>query len=439
MKTVVVAGAGLAGSLMACYLGRAGYRVKLVERRGDPRGRDVDAGRSINLAISTRGITALKGVGLDRRVLDRAVPMRGRMMHAVDGELTFQRYGTDASQVINSVSRLGLNLQLLEAAEVLDNVELIFNRRCVDVDLDAPAILVRDEQSGQDERIEGDAVIGADGAFSAVRARMQRNAGFDYAQAYLDHGYKELTIPPGSEFGDTLELNALHIWPRGGFMMIALPNLDGTWTCTLFWPYEGPDSFAAVSTPQEVSATFERVFPDAVPLMPRLAEEYFENPTSSLVTIRCEPWNRGATCLLGDSAHAIVPFYGQGANAAFEDCRVLAEILESHPDDFARAFEIFAAERKPHAEAVADLALDNFIEMRDSVQSRWFLLRNRFEKFLNRLMPERYIPLYIMVSFTNIPYAEARRRAASQWNKVKRFGQAALAAFLGALLIGLLT
>ncbi len=437
-RTVLVAGAGLAGALMGVYLGRRGHRVRIFERRGDPR-RLAEAGRSINLAISTRGIEALAGVGLDRAVLDRAVPMRGRMIHAVDGARTFQPYGTRPDQTIHSVSRLGLNVALIEAAEREATVEVLFDQRCLDVDLDAPSMTVRDGRSGVERVAAGDVLIGADGAFSAVRARMQRTDRFDYEQSFLEYGYKELSIPAGPAHGETLERNALHIWPRGGSMMIALPNLDGTWTCTLFWPWAGETGFDAVRTPDDLRRRFEADYADAIPLMPDLAEEYFGNPSGSLVTVRCRPWHReGKVVLVGDACHAIVPFYGQGANAAFEDCLELDACLARGGRDWEGAFHDYEARRKENADALAQLAIDNFVEMRDRVSDPLFLLRKRFEKLLHRLMPESYIPLYMMVTFTRIPYAAARRRAERQWRLVRRVLGAAGVVLFAALALLLL-
>ena len=433
-----IVGAGLAGALMANFLGAAGYSVRLIERRGDPRGRDVDGGRSINLAISTRGLDALDRVGLKQAVLDQAVPMRGRMVHGLDGSTQLQPYGVQRSEVINSVSRLGLNILLLEAADRLNSVTLEFDRRCRDIDLETPSLTLEHGPSGKQEHREVDLLIGADGAFSAIRGRMQRQDRFDYQQSYLDYGYKELTIPPGPQHGDRLERNALHIWPRGRFMMIALPNVDGSFTCTLFFPFDGPvDSFAAVSDGAAALEYFRRVFPDAVPLMPELVEEFDENPTSSLVTIRCNPWVQGRVALLGDASHAVVPFYGQGANAAFEDCTVLSECLERLAPDYEAAFADYQRLRKPHADALAQLAIDNFVEMRDKVADPWFRARNRFEKLLHKVLGARYIPLYSMVTFSRIPYAQARSRADSQWRKVQRLGWGVgLLAALAAIVAG---
>ncbi len=426
----IIVGAGLAGSLLAISLARLGRTVEVYERRLDPRRKGFVGGRSINLALSIRGINALERVGLAERVLQDVIPMRGRMMHGVSGGLTFQPYSKDPSDNINSVSRGGLNITLLDAAEACENVTIRFGVRCVDVDLENAAATFVDEQSGEEFTARGDAILGTDGAFSAVRGAMQKTDRFNYSQEYLEHGYKELTIPPGPDGGFAMEPHALHIWPRGGSMMIALPNQDRSFTCTLFWPYRGAHSFEAVRRREDVAPFFERHYPDAVPLMPTLAEDFETNPTSSLVTVRCRPWRVGRSLILGDAAHAIVPFYGQGMNCAFEDVAALADRLTASGFDIDEAFDEFQERRKPNADAIADLALANFIEMRDKVGSRWFLLKKKGETILHRLFPKAFLPLYNMVSFTTIPYAEAVQRARGQAGTIK----SALAA-AGALVV----
>ncbi|GAB5495590.1 MAG: NAD(P)/FAD-dependent oxidoreductase [Phycisphaerales bacterium] len=412
---IAIAGAGLVGALLAIQLGRRGYRVTLCERRPDPRAKGFIGGRSINLALSCRGITALERVRLADRVLEDAIRMPGRMLHDEAGNLTFQAYSSNPEDAIHSVSRGGLNITLLEALADYDNVEMLFEHRCVGAQLEMPAIYVEDTQTLK--LIEADYVIGCDGAFSAVRKEMQSQNRFNYSQQYLDHGYKELTIPTASECGIdpalhdgfAMDPNALHIWPRGHYMMIALPNADRTFTCTLFWPFEGPESFDEVSSEGEVLPFFEKHFSDAVPLMPALVHNYMKNPIGSLVTVRCSPWhNHGKTVLMGDAAHAIVPFYGQGMNSGFEDCHVLGELIDEHDGNLEEVFYKFSNCRIPNADAIADLALDNFIEMRDSVANPMFLLRKRIEHALHSIDAERFMPLYNLVSFSNIPYAEAR-------------------------------
>ncbi|HXG09404.1 MAG TPA: NAD(P)/FAD-dependent oxidoreductase [Gemmataceae bacterium] len=474
-----IVGAGLAGTLMACYLGKAGYRVDVYEKRPDPRIHEPPPGRSINLALSLRGIHALREVGLADAALAAAIPLRGRMIHDRDGRLAFQPYGKDDSESINSISRAGLNLLLVNAAASYPTVRLFFRRRCIGIDLETATIDLIDDQTMQTSRVPCTAVIGADGVYSAVRARMQLQERFNYQQEYLDYGYKELTIPPapspqplspeagargellaplapeagergellaplasqggrgvgGEGGGFRLEKHALHIWPRRSFMMIALPNRDGSFTCTLFWPYEGPNSFAALQNEAELRRFFQEQFPDALPLMPALAEEYRKNPVGPLLTVRCSPWHvRDRIVLIGDAAHAVVPFLGQGMNAAFEDCTILAECLARHGPDREAAFRDFEARRKIHTDALAELCLLNFIEMRDRVGSRLFLLRKRFENSLHKLFPRWYLPLYTMIQFTRIPYADAWRRARRQ----DRIVGAILSGLLALLVLGML-
>lgn len=431
-KSVTIVGAGLGGSLMAVFLGRAGHRVGVYERRPDPRKGPAGRGRSINLAISTRGLAALERVDLAQKLLDVAIPMRGRMVHAPDGRLAFQPYGHEAHHVIHSVSRAGLNRLLVESAEAMQNVRVEFGRRCADVDLAAGRCAFVDVQTHDSTSATSDLVIGADGAYSEVRLALQKSDRFDYEQAYLEFGYKELTIPAaGGEFA--MEPGALHIWPRGGFMMIALPNVDRSFTCTCFWPFTGENSFGALTRAEQVRAYFLKTFPDVVPLMPTLEEDFLLNPVGSLVTVRCRPWRyEDKVVLLGDAAHAIVPFYGQGANAAFEDCIVLDECLRERGYDVASALARYEQTRKVHADAVADLALANFVEMRDKTASQTFLLGKKLEKLLARLFPGRFVPLYYMVSFSRTPYADAVRRAARQWRIVRYITAAVVVALVAA-------
>jgi kynurenine 3-monooxygenase len=410
----VLVGSGLAGGLLAAYLGRRGYDVELYERRADPREGNIVGGRSINLAISTRGIHALERIGIADQALRHAIPMRGRMIHDKSGALHFAPYDVDPKKCINSIGRASLNTAVIEAAQRYPNVRVHFNHKCTDVDLDE-AVCHLETETGKLTSC-GDAVIGVDGAFSAVRASMQQNIdNFQYDESYLAHGYKELTIPPGPNDSWQMEKNALHIWPRRSFMMIALPNPDGSFTCTLFWEFEGPRSFATTKTEDDVRRFFDEEFPDAVPLMPTLLEDFKNNPTGSLVTIRCAPWYyRDRVCLLGDAAHAVVPFYGQGMNAAFEDCVVLDECLEKFPNNRERVFAEYFSRRKENADALADLAIGNFVEMRDKTALRTFRAKKKLDHFLEAALPGMYLPLYTMVTFTRVPYAQAARRARLQ-------------------------
>jgi kynurenine 3-monooxygenase len=421
----VLIGSGLAGGLMAAYLGRRGYEVALYERRGDPREGNIVGGRSINLALSTRGIYALEQLGIADEVLRHAIPMRGRMIHDNSGTLHFSPYDRDPNKFINSIGRAALNTTVIEAAQRYPNVRVHFNHRCTEIDLEQAIAnfeisSVRAAASAATPqkivRAHSDAVIGVDGAFSTVRLSMQRKIpGFTYDESYLAHGYKELTIPPRADGSWQMEKNALHIWPRKSFMMIALPNPDGSFTCTLFWEFEGPRSFATATTDDSIHRFFEEEFPDAVPLMPALLEDFKTNPTGSLVTIRCAPWFfKDKVALVGDAAHAVVPFYGQGMNAAFEDCVVLDKCLAEFPQDRHRAFAEYFSRRKENTDALADLAIENFIEMRDKTASRVFRAKKKLDHLLEGLLPGIYLPLYTMVTFTRIPYAKAARRAQLQ-------------------------
>src|SRR5690349_21806488 len=410
----VLIGSGLAGGLLAAYLGRQGHEVELYERRGDPREGNIVGGRSINLALSTRGIYALEQLGIADEVLRHAIAMRGRMIHEKSGSLHFSPYDRDPNKFINSIGRAALNSTVIEAAQRHSNVRVHFNHKCTGVDIDSPVAHL--ETANRAVTARGDAMIGVDGAFSAVRQSMQMQiSGFEYEESYLAHGYKELTIPPGPDGLWRMEKNALHIWPRKSFMMIALPNPDGSFTCTLFWEFEGPRSFATTKTDDDVRRFFEEEFPDAVSLMPTLLDDFRNNPTGSLVTIRCAPWfHRDRVCLVGDAAHAVVPFYGQGMNAAFEDCVVLDECLEKFANDRERAFAEYFSKRKENADALADLAIGNFIEMRDKTASKPFRAKKKLDHLLEAALPGTYLPLYTMVTFTRTPYAMAAKRARVQ-------------------------
>jgi kynurenine 3-monooxygenase len=409
----VLVGSGLAGGLLAAYLGRRGYQVELYERRADPREGNLVGGRSINLALSTRGIHALEQLGIADEVLQHAIPMPGRMIHDKSGELHFSPYDRDPRKHINSIGRAALNTTVIEAALRYPNVSIHFHPRSTEVALDSATARFESSASAV---ATGDAVIGVDGAFSAVRQSMQRQLpNFQYDESYLAHGYKELTIPPAPDGSWRMEKNALHIWPRKSFLMIALPNLDGSFTCTLFWEFKGPRSFETTTTDVDVRRFFEDEFPDAVPLMPTLLEDFRQNSTGSLVTIRCAPWfYRDKVALVGDAAHAVVPFYGQGMNAAFEDCVVLDECLAAFPENRERAFAEYFQRRKANADALADLAVANFIEMRDKTASETFRAKKKLDHFLEAALPGIYLPLYTMVTFTRMPYAEAARRARLQ-------------------------
>jgi kynurenine 3-monooxygenase len=413
-ETVTLIGAGLNGPLLALGLVKREFKVEIYERRPDMRRVRMSAGRSINLALSTRGIHALTQAGLWDGMQNIIIPMKGRMMHSPSSELTFQPYGKDESEVINSISRAELNIALMNAAEA-QGVRIHFDRRCTGIDLRTGAVQIRDEQSGSQRTVEGGVVIGCDGSASAIRNAMLKLNRFNFSQQYLDYGYKELTIPADPGGKHVLETHALHIWPRGNFMLIALPNIDGTFACILFLPFEGNDSFAQLNTPAAVAEFFQARFPDAVPLMPDLADNFFANPTGSMVTVKCSPWHvEGCALLLGDAAHAIVPFFGQGINCGFEDCTILLELIDRHGADWERVFREFEQARKVNTDAIADLAVENFVEMRDRVADPHFLFRKKVELALETKYPQLFLPKYAMVTFHRIPYATALRRGRIQ-------------------------
>ncbi len=406
-KQITIMGSGLIGSLLSIYLVRRGYEVTLYERRPDMRQSNIPAGRSINLALSDRGWRGLEGVGIADDIRRIGIPMSGRMMHSVKGDLTYQKYG-DGEQAIFAISRGILNQELMTLAEK-SGVKIHVNHRCLQVDLEKKEAVVEDGSTGKTTRIATDLMFGADGAFSAARLAMQLSTDrFQYSQHYIEHSYKELVIPPGPGGEFLLDKNALHIWPRGGYMMIALPNLDGSFTCTLFFPLEGRTSFQTLTSKAAVKFFFEENFPDAVPLMPTLLDDFFANPTGSLVTVKCFPWTyKDHMCLIGDAAHAIVPFYGQGMNCGFEDCTVLNQLLDTYQDDWGKVLPAFERLRKPNADAIAELALLNFIEMRDKVGQPAFLLQKKIEARIHDRHPSKWLPLYSQVTFSDIPYAVA--------------------------------
>jgi kynurenine 3-monooxygenase len=413
-QRISLIGAGLNGPLLALGLTERGYQVEIYERRPDMRRVRISAGRSINLALSTRGIHALSQAKLWGQMQAIIIPMKGRMMHSATSELTFQPYGKDESEVINSISRAELNISLMNAAEGR-GVKIWFQHRCLGADLRTGDLRLRDEESGKDVTVESDVVIGCDGSASAIRNEMLKLPRFNFSQQYLDYGYKELTIPAGPDGLHVLEKNALHIWPRGNYMLIALPNIDGTFACILFLPFEGANSFESLTTHAAVQQFFQSRFPDACVLMPALTDNFFANPTGAMVTIKCSPWHVGEqVLLLGDAAHAIVPFFGQGINCGFEDCAVFLELLDRHGPDWKRVFSEFEQSRKDNTDAIADLAVENFVEMRDKVADPRFLLRKKVELALESKYPRRFVPKYAMVTFHRIPYLTALERGRVQ-------------------------
>ncbi len=413
-KSITLAGAGLAGSLLAVYLARRGFRVTVYERRQDMRRANISEGRSINLALANRGIRALRNVGLYKKIAPLLIPMRGRMLHELDGTTSFQPYGKDPSEVIFSISRGGLNKLLMDAAEA-HGVALRFGHRCEDIDLESGQLTVKNERDGSVHVTDPGPVIATDGAGSAVRRAMARLPEFQSSEDLAEHAYKELEIPPTPSGGHGIEARALHIWPRGGFMLIALPNLDGSFTVTLFLARSGENSFESLDSPEAVTRFFEATFPDALRLMPDLAEDFFANPTGSMVTVRCKPWRVGGNALLlGDAAHSIVPFHGQGMNCAFEDCEAFDQCLDRNHGDWDAVFADFEQRRKDNADAIAQMALDNYIEMRESVRDPRFHLRKALAWELEKRHPDRFIPRYSLVMFHHVPYADAQHRGVVQ-------------------------
>ena len=411
-QKITVVGAGLVGSLLAIFLARRGFSVEVLERRPDMRKHAISAGRSINLAISTRGINALKKLNLDQEILRYAIPMKGRMVHSQTGELNFQPYGTEESDYINSISRATLNKVLMDQAESTGLVTFRFNTKVSGIEFDTTTLELVDEQSGQTEKHPAEIVIGTDGSASAIRQSMMNLPGHDSTQSILDYGYKELVIQPAEGGGFRLEKNALHIWPRGTYMLIALPNFEGSFTCTLFLPFKGSQSFEKLVDGGAVSAFFNEQFPDAVPLLSDLEGTFFENPTGTMTTIKCQRWNVGGkVLLLGDAAHGIVPFFGQGMNCGFEDCTVLEETIDSFTKggviDWQGLFDELSKERVPNTNAIADMAVENFVEMRDKVGDANFVLEKTVEKILQKKFPGRYISRYGLVTFSNVPYVVA--------------------------------
>jgi kynurenine 3-monooxygenase len=397
-----IVGSGPVGTLLAIYLYRLGCRPELFEKRADPRSSGKNEGRSINLALSHRGLRALQEIGLEESVRSIAIPMKGRMIHNEKGQLTFQPYGKEG-QMIYSVSRNKLNEMLIEKAEKEHNIKIFFKTQCEEADPENSIIHLSSE--GKRYQVKSDYLIGADGAFSALRKSFLKFPDFSFQQDTLSHSYKELHMPEGKDGMHAMEKNALHIWPREQFMLIALPNTDGSFTCTLFLPTTGKNSFDELKDSQKILPFFEKYFPDVISLIPDIESNYILHPASSLVTLHCYPWSYHSTLLVGDAAHAITPFYGQGMNAGFEDCRILNSILLQEKN-WNKAFQQFQELRKENAEAIAELALQNFIEMRDLVADKEFLLRKKIEAIIHSKNPS-YLPLYTMVTFSDIPYKEA--------------------------------
>lgn len=422
MKNASIIGSGLVGSLWAIYLNRAGYKVSIFERRPDMRKFPISAGKSINLAISYRGWKALDAIGVGDVIRKSAIPMYGRTVHHPDNSTTFHPYGLN-DQAIYSVSRGEINAKLMDIAESEGMTELYFDSHCTGLDMNKNIAYFEHTGNGVKFEIKSDVIFAADGAFSTVRYQsMQKMDRFSYSQNYIDDGYKEILLPANADGTFKMDMNSLHIWPRGRFMLIALPNTDGSFTCTLFMPFDGHKyCFNNLKTNHDIIAFFREMFPDFYEMMPEIAETWKEHPISSLAIIRCFPWHYNKTVLMGDAAHATVPFYGQGMNAGFEDCTVMAQLMEKHGENWADCFDEYEKIRKPNGDAVQDLSLQNYLIMRDKVNDPEFNLQQKVEKRIHELYPDQYLPLYSMVSFSDIEYHTALEQGKKQEEEMKRF------------------
>ncbi|NBR15270.1 MAG: FAD-dependent monooxygenase, partial [Crocinitomicaceae bacterium] len=403
------------GSLWAVYLSKAGYKVTIYERRSDIRKAEISAGKSINLALSVRGWTALDAVGVGDEIRKIAIPMSGRIMHDLEGNLTYQPYGKEG-EAIFSVSRGKVNATMMDIAENHGNATIHYNHDCLKTDLNKGIAYIKNNLTGEEFEVQADVIFAADGAFSAVRYNsMQKLNRFNYSQNYIADGYREILLPANADGSYRLDKNALHIWPRGRFMMIALANEDGSFTCTLFMPHEG-DKFAfdKLTSKEAVNDFFQTVFPDFYEMMPNIADAWEDHPLSNLAIIRCYPWAHGKVALMGDAAHATVPFYGQGMNAGFEDCTVMNRLMQKHNENWEAIFEEYSIERKPDGDALQDLSLDNYFVMRDFVADPDFLLRKKIEAKFSEMYPNKWLPLYSQVTFSNIRYSVAYNQGKKQ-------------------------
>lgn len=407
-KSAIIVGAGLVGSLWAVYLSKAGYKVSIYERRSDIRKAEISAGKSINLALSVRGWTALDAVGVGDKIRDLAIPMYGRIMHSEAGELSYQPYGEEG-QAIYSISRGGVNARMMDIAETEGNATIHYQHQCIGVDLAAGRVRFENLLTKEIVEDQAEVVFACDGAFSAIRyLGMQKLDRFDYSQDFIDDGYREILLPANPDGSYRMDKNALHIWPRGRFMLIALANEDGSFTCTLFMPHDGGEnSFSSLNSKEKVNDFFKNTFPDFYAMMPDIADAWEDHPLSSLAIMRSYPWHHGKTVMMGDAAHATVPFYGQGMNAGFEDCSVMWRLMQKHNEDWDKVFDEYSRERKPDGDALQDLSLFNYHVMRDFVADPMFLLRKKIEAKFSKLYPDKWLPLYSQVTFSNIRYSEA--------------------------------
>jgi len=415
MKQATIIGSGLVGSLWAVYLTKQGYKVNVFERRTDMRKAKMSAGKSINLAMSYRGWKALDEMGIGDEIRKISIPMYGRTMHALDGKTTYQPYGIN-DQAIYSVSRGDINCKLMDIAEREGNAKIQFGEECIGADLKSGTVRLKNTETGKLSEHTSDVVFGTDGAFSAIRYNaFQKIDRFSYSQNYIEDGYREILLPANADGSYKLEKNTLHIWPRGRFMLIALPNFDGSFTCTLFMPFENHEHcFNNLTSKEKVNTFFKEVFPDFFDMMPNIADAWEDHPLSSLAIIRCFPWTFGKAALMGDSAHATVPFFGQGMNAGFEDCSALFALMKKHNDNWEQIFKEYEITRKPNGDAVQDLSMLNYIIMRDKVADPVFLLQQKVERRMAELYPGNYFPMYSMVSFSEIEYHVALNKGKAQ-------------------------
>jgi kynurenine 3-monooxygenase len=427
MAHIIIIGSGLCGTLMALRLAQKGFSVDVYEKRSDMRRQSMSAGRSINLALSDRGLRGLEMAGLKEKALELVIPMKGRLIHPMSGDQTFFSYSGREGEVINSISRKGLNILLMDEAEKTGKIRFFFKHECSDINFEQSCATVKNLEDGKECTVSGEVILGTDGAFSAVRQAMMRQSGalrFQYSQSFLDTGYKELTIPASSAGGFRLEKNALHIWPREGFMLIALPNLDKSFTVTLFLPFEGDYSFEKLKSDEDIESFFKKWFPTAHQHMPDLLQDFRDNPASSLCTVKCYPWQvEGKVALMGDAAHAVVPFYGQGMNASFEDCVVLDECMDKYPGDWQKILKNYEEKRKVNGDAIGDLAVDNFYEMKAATVDPVFNLKRKIELDLEQNFPD-YFSKYSMVTFReDLPYKTAMEKGRYQDNILMEYAR----------------
>jgi kynurenine 3-monooxygenase len=434
-KKAIIVGAGLSGALMSIYLARRGCEVEVLERRSDTRRHDLNGGRSINMTLAARGLAALKNVLDVNRILDLTIPLKGRVVHNYNGPTKSIPYGSREDEVIYAIRRKDLNQALMDVAETYPNVTISFEKRCLEMDKKNMRVHLVNHKTGAHHFSQADFIIGADGTFSTVRQQMHRGERANYQQEFLDCGYKEITLPPGKNNTFQLEKHALHVWPRGSGMLMGIPNLDGSFALTYIMPFAGRPGFNSFTTEAELLAYFSAQFRDVMPLIGPFIGEYLKAPPAMFPTTKVSPWHyRGQVLLIGDACHTVTPFYGQGMNAAFEDCAVLDECLKQHGENLEAAFEQFQHLRKRNTDVLADLSIKNFLELRDKVRSPVLLARKKMDSVLHKLFQDSWIPLYTLISHTSIPYADALDRYERQCRRARLLGlDIALATIAGCI------